>query len=118
EITITGRTGLRAKDYDQLVVAVPHLGNSLPIVGAVVAGPVGAAAGLAVQGLLGSGLNHVAVRRYRVTGTWDNPVMTLVDKSEEQLKPPLAEPVPVPGSATSVMPPLAVPAPASSAGSH
>jgi len=118
EITITGRTGLRAKDYDQLVVAVPHLGNSLPIVGAVVAGPVGAAAGLAVQGLLGSGLNHVAVRRYRVTGTWDNPVMTLVGKSEMEIKPPLAEPVTLPASAASVVPPLVAPAPASSAGNH
>jgi len=84
----------------------------------VVAGPVGAAAGLAVQGLLGSGLNHVAVRRYRVTGTWDNPVMTLVGKSEMEIKPPLAEPVTLPASAASVVPPLVAPAPASSAGNH
>lgn len=90
EISITGRTGLRAKDYDQQVVVVPHIGNSLPVVGAVVAGPVGAAAGLAVQGLLGRGLNHVAIRRYRVTGTWDKPVMTLVGKSDVLAMPPAA----------------------------
>src|SRR6185312_8081610 len=46
-ITITGRTGLRGRDYDQDVHVVPHVGNSLPLVGAVVGGPVGAAAGLA-----------------------------------------------------------------------
>ena len=82
EITITGRTGLRARDYDQMVTVIPHLGNSLPVVGAVVGGPVGAAAGLAVQGLLGKGLNRAALRRYHVTGTWTKPVMTLVEKRD------------------------------------
>jgi uncharacterized protein (TIGR02099 family) len=79
-ITITGRAGLRARDFDQQVKVVPHLGNSLPIVGAVVAGPLGAAAGFAMQGLLGHGINQVATARYRVTGTWDKPVMTLLEK--------------------------------------
>lgn len=80
QIGITGRTGLRARDYDQQVVVVPHVGNSLPVLGAVVGGPVGAAAGLAVQGLLGKGLNKTAGARYHVTGSWDKPVMTLVEK--------------------------------------
>ena len=35
-ISVTGRTGLRARDYDQQMVVVPRLGNSLPLVGAVV----------------------------------------------------------------------------------
>ena len=130
-IRVSGRTGVRAKDYDQQMVVVPHVGNSLPWVGAVVGGPVGAAAGLAVQGLLGKGLNHVAIRRYRVTGSWDKPVMTLVEKSDIPFKPvpPAAPPLaPVPASsvpsplapapASSVLPPLAIPAPAASAGSH
>ena len=43
EISITGRTGLRAHDYDQQVLVVPHLGSSLPVVGAGMGGPVGAA---------------------------------------------------------------------------
>lgn len=104
QISITGRTGLRAKDYDQYVQVVPHIGNSLPVIGAVVGGPVGAAAGLAVQGLLGKGLNRLASARYRyhVTGNWDKPVMTLVEKNE----------VPA-ASATVIQPPL-LPAAASS----
>ncbi|WP_460876600.1 YhdP family protein [Rhodanobacter koreensis] len=117
-VRVSGRTGLRAKDYDQQMVVVPHVGNSLPWVGAVVGGPVGAAAGLAVQGLLGKGLNHVAIRRYHVTGTWDKPVMTLVEKSDIPLKAALAAPSLSPVSASSVLPPLVIPAPASSAGSH
>ncbi|TAL85729.1 MAG: TIGR02099 family protein [Rhodanobacter sp.] len=93
-ISISGRTGLRARDYDQQVRVVPHIGNSLPLVGAVVGGPVGAAAGLAVQGLLGKGLNQAASARYRVTGTWDKPVMTLVEKKGEAVTPtpPLSYP--------------------------
>ena len=81
-ISITGRTGLRARDYDQQMMVVPHVGNSLPLVGAVVGGPIGAAAGLAMQGLLGKGLNKAASARYRITGSWDKPEMTLVEKHE------------------------------------
>ena len=111
-ITITGRTGLRAKDFDQQVRVVPHVGNSLPLVGAVVAGPIGAAAGFAVQGLLGRGLNRAAGKRYQITGTWDKPVMAPLEVHEPA--PPLlpllnpADGVPggnLPSAASSVLPP-------------
>jgi uncharacterized protein (TIGR02099 family) len=113
-ITITGRAGLRAKDFDQQVKVVPHLGNSLPIVGAVVAGPIGAAAGFAVQGLLGKGLNQVATARYKVTGSWDKPVMTLVEK--HGVAPTAAAPLSVPYEPATTPAPastLLLPAPAS-----
>lgn len=86
-ITITGRTGLRARDYDQQILVVPHVGNSLPLVGAVVGGPIGAAAGFAVQGILGKGLNKAASARYRITGSWDHPVMTLIEKHPAVIPP-------------------------------
>jgi uncharacterized protein (TIGR02099 family) len=88
DISVTGRTGLRARDYDQQVRVVPHIGNSLPVVGAVVAGPVGAAAGLAVQGLLGKGLNKAASARYRISGFWDKPDITLIEKKTIPSPPP------------------------------
>ena len=94
DIDISGRTGLRARDYDQQVYVMPHVGNSLPVVGAVVAGPVGAAAGFAVQGLLGKGLNKAASARYHVTGSWDKPVFTLVEKHEAQPAPASSAPAP------------------------
>lgn len=89
EITITGRAGLKARDYDQQVLIVPHVGNSLPVVGALAGGPVGAAAGLAVQGILGRGLNQAARKRYSVTGTWDKPIFTPIDKGPPSTAPPL-----------------------------
>jgi uncharacterized protein (TIGR02099 family) len=82
EITITGRAGLKARDYDQEVLVVPHVGNSLPIVGALAGGPVGAAAGFAVQGILGHGLNQAARKRYHVTGSWDKPEFTPIEKGD------------------------------------
>lgn len=99
QISVTGRTGLRAKDYDQQVTVVPHIGNSLPVIGAVVGGPVGVAAGLAVQGILGKGLNQTASKRYRVTGSWDKPLMTPVD-SHDQSTPAVPASPPAPASTT------------------
>lgn len=100
EITVKGRTGLRNKDYDQQMVVIPHIGNSLPVVGAVVGGPIGAAAGFAVQSVLGKGLNHVAIKRYHITGSWDKPVFTSVGESEQTVPyaPADAPPVPAPAS--------------------
>lgn len=105
-ISVSGRTGLKARDYDQEMRVVPHVGNSLPLVGAVVGGPIGAAAGFAVQGLLGKGLNKAASARYRITGSWDKPVMTLLEKHVP--KPvPLSSPIDIgntlPAGAGSVL---------------
>jgi uncharacterized protein YhdP len=99
DIDISGRTGLRARDYDQQVHVVPHVGNSLPVVGAVVAGPVGAAAGFAVQGLLGKGLNKAASARYRITGSWDKPVFTLIEKHDAPPVPASSTPAPATSAA-------------------
>jgi uncharacterized protein (TIGR02099 family) len=110
EISITGRTDLRAKKFDQEIVVVPHAGNSLPIVGAVVGGPIGAAAGFAVQGLLGRGLNRAVGARYKITGKWDKPVMTLLEKHTTPVLPPAAV-APMPINASKAV----EPAPASSA---
>lgn len=115
DMSIKGRVGFRARDYDQYVLAVPHVGNSLPVVGAVVGGPVGAAAGLAVQGLLGRGLNKAASARYHITGSWDAPDIKLVEKHvpdmvQQPVGPP-AEQASIPAPASSIQP-----APAASAG--
>lgn len=78
DILITGRTGLRARDYDQQMVVSPHTGATLPIVGALAAGPVGAAAGLVLQGVLGKPIGKAMGSRYRVSGTWEKPEITLI----------------------------------------
>jgi uncharacterized protein (TIGR02099 family) len=73
DIVISGRTGLAARDYDQRLVVTPRVGSVLPIVGALAAGPAGAAVGAVAQGVLGSGMGRIATANYKVTGSWDSP---------------------------------------------
>ena len=82
DIAISGRTGLRSKDYDQEMVVTPRAGVALPVVGALAGGPVGAAAGLVVQSLLGRKINRAASSTYRVTGSWEKPEIVLISKNE------------------------------------
>src|SRR5699024_9974105 len=63
-IAIKGRADLLRQTLDQTVEIIPHVGNSLPLIGAVVGGPVGAAAGLAAQGVMGKGVNKAAASVY------------------------------------------------------
>jgi len=85
DITVKGRTGLRAKDYDQVMLVVPHAGSTLPVVGALAAGPVGAAAGLVIQGILNKPLGKAVGSRYQVTGSWDKPKITLIAREKPGL---------------------------------
>ncbi|HKE48305.1 MAG TPA: YhdP family protein [Rhodanobacteraceae bacterium] len=101
DIAISGRTGLRAKDYDQEMVVSPHTGVTLPIVGALAAGPVGAAAGLVLQGVLGKPMGKAMGSHYKVTGSWEKPTITLVSRETPRQAPrdaksPADAPAPAP----------------------
>lgn len=87
EITVSGRTGLRARDYDQRLVVEPRAGATLPLVGAIAGGPVGAAAGLVAQGLLNKPIGQAVKREYTVTGSWDHPEFTPVVTAQTERKP-------------------------------
>jgi uncharacterized protein (TIGR02099 family) len=78
-ISVSGSTNLVDQQYDQLLTIRPGLGNTLPIIGALAAGPPGAAAGLALQGLLHSQLGEATQVQYTITGDWDNPDFEAVD---------------------------------------
>ncbi len=84
DIKVDGRTGLRAHDYDEIVSVYPKLGSTLPVIGAVAGGPVGAVAGLALQGLLGSGLSQASGSTYKVTGSWDKPLIVKINAAPAQ----------------------------------
>ncbi len=87
EIVVTGKTGLDKQDYDQMVYVTPRVGRVLPTIGAIAGGAVGAAAGFFVQGMFHKGLKDVGKIIYKVTGSWDNPIIELIkteDKSNEK----------------------------------
>ena len=74
-ISVSGRTDLVAREYDQLITIRPGVGNTLPIIGALAGGPGGAAAGLALQGLLHESLAEATQVRYSISGSWEDPVI-------------------------------------------
>ncbi|MGD2076539.1 MAG: YhdP family protein, partial [Gammaproteobacteria bacterium] len=59
-IEIAGRTGLVAKDYDQLVTVTPQLSASLPIAGAIAGGPAVGAAVFIAEKLVGDEFNRIS----------------------------------------------------------
>ena len=73
---MVGRTGIAAEDYDQLVIVDPNVSGSLPLAGALAAGPNVGAAILVLAQLLKAPLTDIAQVKYRVTGSWDEPVIT------------------------------------------
>ena len=78
-ISVSGRTDLVSREYDQLMTIRPGVGNTLPIIGALAAGPGGAAAGLALQGLLHESLGEATQVRYSITGSWEDPQIEAVE---------------------------------------
>lgn len=97
EIRVTGRVGLRARDYDQVMSVRPRVGGALPVVGAVTAGPVGALAGVIAQGVLKKPLDEMASATYQVQGSWDEPKITLLSKTKPAPAPPPAAKAPTEG---------------------
>lgn len=73
-ISVAGSTDLVDQQYDQVLTIRPGLGNTLPVIGAIAGGPVGAAAGLALQGLLHEELGDATQVQYTITGSWEEPV--------------------------------------------
>ncbi|HED19657.1 MAG TPA: hypothetical protein ENI74_09170, partial [Gammaproteobacteria bacterium] len=73
-IDIAGRTGLVARDYDQLVTVTPQVSSTLPIAGVIAGGPAIGAAVFLADKLVGDKFNRMTRVQYQVTGSWDDPV--------------------------------------------
>jgi len=79
EITITGSTDLVAQTFDYEFAVRPGVSKTLPVIGAIAGGPVGAAAGLALQALLRDALGDAAEARYTIRGPWTDPQVDPVE---------------------------------------
>jgi len=88
DMRLTGSMGLKTKDWDQNIEVTPHVGGTLALGGALIGGPVGAAAGVLLQGVFKNQINSVARAQYKVTGSWDNPKVTVLAKETVKAKKP------------------------------
>lgn len=74
-IGIVGKADLVDRTYDQTAIVSANVGNTLPIVGAVVAGPQVAAALLIFSQIFKKPLQEVGQAYYSIGGSWDEPVV-------------------------------------------
>ncbi len=72
-VNIMGRTGLVARDYDQVMTVLPEVSSALPIAGTVLGGPAVGAALLLFNEVFSSEIDQLARVQYRVTGPWEAP---------------------------------------------
>jgi uncharacterized protein (TIGR02099 family) len=80
EIRIRGVTGLATESYDQTMEVLPRAGNVLPIVGALAAGPAGAALGAVAQAVLQNPFKQMTRTLYSVRGAWDAPEIEVIER--------------------------------------
>ncbi len=81
EVKMIGRIGLADEDYNQQVLVTPKVSSILPVAGAIAAGSSWMGAGAAVlifQKVFLPKLDTIASTEYRVTGSWDEPVVEKV----------------------------------------
>jgi uncharacterized protein (TIGR02099 family) len=81
-LALVGKTGLVSRDYEQLAVVRPEVSNVLTVGGAVLGGPVGGATMLLVSQLFRKPLSTLGESYYRMTGTWDEPVVTRIQRGD------------------------------------
>lgn len=81
-INVSGRTGLVAQDYDQLILVTPYISSTLPVAGALAAGPIAAAALLVAGQVMGDEVNHLARLQYRLVGPWEHAELTRIETQD------------------------------------
>lgn len=74
-IAIIGRASLTKSEYEQAAVVAANFGDTLPVVGAVVAGPQVAAALLIFSQIFKKPLQEMGQVYYSINGPWDNPAI-------------------------------------------
>lgn len=82
-VSLAGRIGLAAKDFDLRLGVAAHVTSSLPMVATLALGlnPIGAAIGagtFVVDKLISSRAAKASSYDYKITGSWDNPVWQVI----------------------------------------
>ena len=91
DVGMVGRTGLRDHDYRQQAIVTAEPTKMLPTVGALIAGPAGAAALFIFQKIFKKPLSGLGRAAYCVSGTWAEPMVEKLTDEEAQKGAPCAE---------------------------
>ena len=86
-MAITGSSDLMEQQFDYIMTVRPGVSQTLPALGAVLGGPGGAAAGLALQGLLRRSLGNATEARYTIKGPWSSPAVEPVASAPKSETP-------------------------------
>lgn len=81
-IGVVGQVDIANSVYEQGAVISAKVGNTLPIVGAVVGGPPGAAAMLILSQIFKKPLQSVGQVYYGISGAWDEPAIESINSDE------------------------------------
>ena len=82
-VEISGRTGLDARDYDQLAVVTPRMSASIPVVGGLAGGPAVGLGLWVAERVFGKRIDELSRVRYSITGTWEAPVVRRIDPNAD-----------------------------------
>jgi len=81
DIGIVGSVDLLGRSYDQTAVVSAEVGNTLPVVGAIAAGPIIGAGLFVLKEILKAPLSEIAAVQYHITGPWEEPIVERVAAS-------------------------------------
>ena len=82
DIGIIGTVQLVDREYDQTAVVSAQIGNTLPVVGAIAAGPIIGGGLFVLKEILKEPLREAGQVQYRITGPWENPQVAKVTDGE------------------------------------
>jgi uncharacterized protein (TIGR02099 family) len=82
-IDLSGRVGVLARDYDQLVTVTPKVDATLPVAGAIAGGTGVGAVVLIIQQAFKRPIERSMQFKYTVTGSWDDPQIERIQAPDD-----------------------------------
>ena len=82
KIKLKGDTNLKEKTYDQSMFIIPRVGDTLPVLGSIAAGSGVGWGLLLIQRIFKKPIEKSVEIEYKVTGSWNDPQLTLVPKPQ------------------------------------
>lgn len=83
-VKIKGSSNLRNQTYDQKMIIIPKIGETLPLIGAIVSGSSVGWGLLLLQQIFKKPIDKTVTLEYQVTGPWENPVIEPVKEEKKK----------------------------------